>query len=210
MVVLFFVQTDLVRSRCVALHKRLGIFGAAFVVLMVVSGIAVAIHAAARNVREPNANAIPSLMFMGLLFVLMAVFAVFVAAALLLRHRRGFRKRPVLLSLLCILAPARFRISAASFGAFALLKTGGPFGVFTIELLLLYASVARDTLRHRRLHPAFTVGALLIFTPGTVKHSSNPRLRSCKIHLTHSPSITCHHRQKSPSAPVRRPVLPPR
>ena len=46
--------------------------------------------------------------------------------------------------------------------ALAFLKTGGPGGLFGLDLVLVYACIAWDTWRHRRLHPVFVCGALLI------------------------------------------------
>jgi hypothetical protein len=161
--VLFFVQTALVRAHRVALHKRLGMFGAAYAALMVISSLAVATHAAARDVRVPHFKGAP-LMFMGGLFILIFVFAVLVAAAILLRHRREYHKRLMLLSVLSMISPALFRIPFERIPALAFLNTRG---VFSLDLLLLYGCVAWDTWRHRRLHPAFAVGVLLIIAENT-------------------------------------------
>ncbi len=46
--------------------------------------------------------------------------------------------------------------------ALAFLRSGGPAGLFGLDLLLLYACIAWDSWRHRRLHPAFACGAPLI------------------------------------------------
>jgi hypothetical protein len=160
--VLYFVQTALVRSRQVALHRRLGIFSVGYVLLVVISGLAVAMHAGARDVLAPGA-----LPFMGALFILMAVFAVLVAGAFLLRHRRDYHKRLMLLSLLSMISPGAFRIPVEILGSFGFLKTGGFWGLFSIQLLLLYSCVIWDTGSHRRLHPAFAAGGLLIVAENT-------------------------------------------
>jgi hypothetical protein len=55
-----------------------------------------------------------------------------------------------------------FRISFERVPALTFLKTGGPFGLFGLDLLLVDACGANDTWRHRRLHPALVCGALLI------------------------------------------------
>ena len=161
--VLYFVQTLLVRSRQFSLHRQLGMFSVGYVVLVVISGLAVAIHAGARDVLEPGA-----LPFMGALFILMAVFAVLVAGAFLLRHRRDFHQRLMLLSLLSMISPGLFRIPVEVLGSFfVFLKTGGFFGLFSIQLLLVYSCIIWDTWRHRRLHPAFAAGGLLIVAENT-------------------------------------------
>ena len=160
--VLYFVQTALVRSHQVALHHRLGMLSVGYVVLVVISGLAVAFHAGARDVLEPGA-----LPFMGGLFILMAVFAVLVAGAFLLRHRRDYHQRLMLLSLLSMISPGAFRIPGGVLGSFGFLKSGGFFGMFSIQLLLLYSCVIWDTWHRRRLHPAFAAGGLLIVAENT-------------------------------------------
>ena len=161
--VLYFVQAALVRSHQVALHRRLGMLSVGYVVLVVISGLAVAIHAGARDVLEPGA-----LPFMGGLFILMGVFAVLVAGGFLLRHRRDYHQRLMLLSLLSMVSPGLFRIPVEVLGSFfVFLKTGGFWGLFSIQLLLLYSCVIWDTWRHRRLHPAFAAGGLLIVAENT-------------------------------------------
>ena len=51
-VVLLTVQTSLVVARRVQWHRRLGAFGAAWALLVVILGSTTTIHAAAREVRE--------------------------------------------------------------------------------------------------------------------------------------------------------------
>ena len=63
------------------------------------------------------------------------------AGALLLRHRRDYHKRLMLLSLLSMISPAPFRMPVEVLGSFGFLKTGGFFGLFSIQLLLLYSCV---------------------------------------------------------------------
>jgi hypothetical protein len=58
--------------------------------------------------------------------------------------------------------PGIFRIPFEQVPALTFLKSGGPGGLFGLDLLLVYACIAWDTWRHRRLHPAFVGGALLI------------------------------------------------
>ncbi|HEX5409820.1 MAG TPA: hypothetical protein VFW89_08635 [Gemmatimonadaceae bacterium] len=158
----FFVQTSLIAGHHVRLHKRLGVFGAVLAMCMVIVGATVAVRAAARDVHDPGATNPPPLIFMGFLLFVLAVFAILVAAALVLRRRGDYHKRLMLLSCLSMTGPGLFRISFARFPALVFLRTGGPSGLFGLDLLLVYACIAWDTWRHRRLHPAFALGALLI------------------------------------------------
>ncbi len=160
--VLFFTQTYLVASHRVRLHRRLGVFGAVLAALIVVVGVTVALRFGAREMNNPHFDGPPPLMFMGFLFVALLVFAILVGAALLLRRRREYHTRLMLLSCLFLVGPGLFRIPLEQVPAVAFLKSGGPAGLFGLDLLVLYACVAWDTWRHRRLHPAFVVGTLLL------------------------------------------------
>jgi Na+/H+-dicarboxylate symporter len=104
----------------------------------------------------------PPLMFMGFILTVLLVFAILVGAALLLRRRRDYHRRLMLLSCLSMVGPGLFRIPLKHVPIVAFLRTGGPFGLFGLDLLLVYACIGYDTWRHRRLHPAFVFGALLI------------------------------------------------
>ena len=161
---LFFVQTYLIASHRVHLHRRLGVFGAIVAGLIVVVGVTVALRWTTRSVHQSHPDGPPPLMFMGFLLYALLVFAILVGAALLLRRRPDYHKRLMLLSCLSLVGPGIFRIPFEHFPATAFLKSGGPGGLFGLDLLLVYACIAWDTWRHRRLHPAFAGGALLVLT----------------------------------------------
>jgi hypothetical protein len=161
--VLFFVQTRLIASHLVHLHRRLGIFGGVLAGLIVIIGSTVAIRATARDVHLPGSGGPPPLVFMGFILAALLVFAVLVGAALVLRRRRDYHKRLMLLSCLSMIGPGLTRIPLERFpAALAFLKSGGWAGLFSLDAMVLYACIAWDTARHRRLHPAFVGGGLLI------------------------------------------------
>ena len=161
--VLFFTQTYLIAAHRFSWHKRLGIFGAVLATMMVIVGVTVALRGAARDLHAPPAPGPPPLQFMGFILFVLLVFALLVGAALFLRRRSDWHKRLMLLSCLSMVGPGLFRIPL-DHTAVAFLKNGGPGGLFGLDLLLVYACVAWDTWQHRRLHPAFICGALLIAT----------------------------------------------
>lgn len=166
--VLFFVQTRLIAAHRITWHKRLGIFGGILAMLMVIVGATVAVRGAARDVRASRTGGTPTpgpptLQFMGFILYVLLVFALLVGAALLLRRRREWHKRLMLLSCLSMVGPGLSRIPLKH-TAVAFLRTGGPGGLFGLDLLLVYVCIAWDTWRHRRAHPAFVGGALLIAT----------------------------------------------
>lgn len=159
---LFFVQARLVSVHRVNWHRRLGAFGAVLAGLMVIVGATVAIRAAARDIHVPNIGGPPALMGMGFVLFVLLVFAILVSAALLLRRRTDWHKRLMLLSCLSMVGPGLSRIPFQRISTLAFLRTGGPGGLFGLDLLLVYACIAWDTWRQRRLHPALVCGALLI------------------------------------------------
>lgn len=160
--VLFVVQTSLVATHHVRWHKRLGVFGAVLALTMVIVGATVALRAAARDAHKPVLAGPPPLQVLGFFLSVLLVFAVLVGAALLLRRRRDYHKRLMLLSCLAMVGPGLARIPFGRIPAAAFLRTGGPGELFGLDSLLLYAWIAYDTWRHRRLHPAFVFGALLL------------------------------------------------
>ena len=159
---LFFVQTSLIAPHRVRLHKRLGIAGAVLGGLIVVVGATVARHATSRDLRVPTAGGPPPLQVLGFFLFVLLVFAILVGTALLLRRRRDWHKRLMLLSCVILAAPGLARITFERLPVLAFLRGGGPAGLFDLVMLLVYACIAWDTWRHRRLHPAFVCGALLI------------------------------------------------
>jgi hypothetical protein len=159
---LFFVQTYLVASHRVRLHRRLGVLGAVLAALILVIGASVALRFGAREMNSPQIDGPPPLMVMGFFLSVLVVFATLVGAALLLRRRKEYHKRLMLLSCLSMVGPALTKIPFNHVPAVAFLKSGGLLGLFSLDLLLVYGCIAWDTWRHRRLHPAFVGGALLM------------------------------------------------
>lgn len=160
---LFFAQTYLIASRRPELHRRLGVAGAALAGSIVVVGVTVAIRAAQRDVHRDAVSGPPPLVFLGFSIAVLLVFAALVLAGLLLRRHGGYHKRLMLLACLSLVGPGLSRLPLdQGLPALAFLKTGGPGGLFGLDLLLVYAYLGWDTWRHRRLHPAILCGALLI------------------------------------------------
>jgi hypothetical protein len=149
-VVLLVVQSGLVTIRRVAWHRSLGVFGAAWGGLLVLMGAVTTLHAGAREVHAHSRAAAGQLFIMGLDLLQMLFFAAFVALAVVWRRRPDVHKRLMLLTVVCMLPDALARL---------------PVGFMTNGLILvgldlfLLLSVGIDTLRHRRLHPAFKWGA---------------------------------------------------
>ncbi len=152
-VVLFVAQVTLVATGRTKTHQRLGVFGALLAVLIVIVGVLTAINGAARGATPGP----PALQFLAVPLFDMLVFAILVGTALYVRRRRlDIHKRLMLVAAVNLLAPAIARIPLH------FIETGGPLAFFGLTDLCLLACVGFDTIKNRRLHPAFLWGTLFI------------------------------------------------
>lgn len=150
-VVLFPLQTTLIASRRVALHRRLGIGGAVLASIMVVIGVRTAIAAAARGSAPPG---IDPLTFLVVPIVDMVAFAGFVTVAIWLRGRKDAHKRLMLLAYASIITAATGRLGTA-LGA-------GPLVALGLPLTFVLAGALYDVASRGRVHPAYVWGGALL------------------------------------------------
>ncbi|MGH8040789.1 MAG: hypothetical protein ACREPN_01960 [Rudaea sp.] len=154
-ITLFFTQALLVARHRADLHMRLGIFGAVLALAVVVADTATIITACRLGGNHIPPGASPPL-FLALGLFNLFTFAMLVGAALALRKRRSdWHKRLMLLAALLLLDAALAR--------FIGVYTPWTVDSSTLRNLIVLACVAVDTFRHRRLHPAFVIGGLLVF-----------------------------------------------
>jgi hypothetical protein len=157
-VVLLVVQTSLIATHRVQWHRRLGVFGAVWAVLVVVLGSVTTLHAAAREVRGHSDFAADQVIITSLDLLQMLFFAAFVAIAIWQRHRSDYHKRLMLLTIACMLPDAIARLPVSvMIGTEDLKNQAIMLGLDGF----IFVCVGLDTLWHRRLHPAFAWGALL-------------------------------------------------
>lgn len=155
--VLFFVQVRLVARHRVDLHRRLGVFGAVLAPIAACLAIGVSIHALRRhNLADPtwlyaNPNLRPFAMDLGTSLM----FALLVGAALYFRRNGGIHKRLMVLASCSLLLPAIGRIPP-HFSFFA----GGLWGLVGFTEVPPIVCIVYDSIRHRRVHPAFAWGGL--------------------------------------------------
>jgi hypothetical protein len=152
--VVFGAQVWLVTAGRTGLHRRLGVLGLIMALLVVCVGVAAAIDAGRRGASP--APGVPPLMFMAIPLFDMPVFALLVAIALWQRRRPDIHKRLMLLATVGMLTPAVGRIPLD------FIQHGGPPVFFGLALLVVFACIAVDSARSRRLHPAFAWGGALI------------------------------------------------
>ena len=153
-IILFVTQTRLVAAQRTDLHRRLGLFGAVLIALIVVIGVLTSIESARRGLSPTD---MPPLMFMAVPLGTVFVFAVLAGAAVFYRRRSDIHKRLMLLATLSILTPAIARIPWDAFRAM-----GPPLFLGLTDACVL-AFVVYDTANNRRLHPAFGWGTLFLF-----------------------------------------------
>ena len=149
--VLFFVQ-----ARLVALHRKLGVVGAFLGPLCACVAIRVSFNAGRRFfLAHPtsltNLRARPAAMDFGTSLM----FLVLVGIALYLRRRPEIHKRVMVLASCSILLPAIGRIPF-------LFDTVGFWGLVAITEVPPLACILYDTIKHRRLHPAFGWGGAVL------------------------------------------------
>lgn len=168
-VLLFIVQTALVASRRVAVHRRLGIAGAILAAAMVVAGGLTAIEGAARGGAPPGGD---PLAFLVVPLFDLVLFSGFIIAALTLRRNKEAHKRLMLLAYVSIIAAATARLP----GVLPL----GPPAFFGMALMFVVAGVIYDFVSRGRVHPVYKWGGtlLLISVPLRLAVSSTPMWRS--------------------------------
>jgi hypothetical protein len=151
-VVLLAVQSGLIAAHRETWHRRLGVFGAFWAGLVVLLGSVTTVHAAAREVRAHAADGPILVTIAGLELIQMMFFAGLVILAIRLRHRTDYHKRLMVLTIACMLPSVLSRLPVASMTN----------GLIMLGLdAFVVACVGVDTLRHRRLHPAFAWGGAL-------------------------------------------------
>ncbi len=160
---LYFVQVTFIARHRLAVHRRLGVAGATLAGIIVVVGTFTALRFLRNNLHEPPGFGPPAPEFFGFLLFDLYVFGGLVASGIVLRKNSETHRRLMLLATLSIISPGVVRIPFDQLSpGLAFLGSGGPGGLFALDLLLLYACVAYDTWRTRRIHPAFVIGGAFV------------------------------------------------
>jgi hypothetical protein len=153
--VIFLVQTMLVATGRVELHRRVGYAAAIVAALITIDGPYMAVQAARRAALGSD-----GLAFMLVMIVDVVGFAVFVATAIYYRRRSETHRRLMLLGTTSMLPPAIFRWP---------LIAGNQAAVGPILLAFLAAAPLHDLLTRRRIHPASLWGGLALFASGPIR-----------------------------------------
>lgn len=148
----FVAQTQLIRLRRVAWHRRLGILGACCAAGFVIAGVPVGLWATRRDLAAGMGDLARG-QFVNILIELV-VFGGLVAAGLLTRRDREWHKRLLLLATISALGPAWFR--------FRHIFPAVPYPFITFSLLadaVLLVVIGQELAARGRVHRAFVTVA---------------------------------------------------
>lgn len=151
-VLLFIVQTTLVATRRVALHRRLGMIGAGLAAAMIVAGFVTAVEAAGQGASPVGVD---PLAFFAVPFFDLVVFGTLVTAAIVWRRTRETHKRLMLLAYVSIITAAIARLP--------FLAGQSPLVFFGLSFLFVLVAIAYDVISRRRVHAAYLWGGTLFF-----------------------------------------------
>jgi hypothetical protein len=154
--VLFLVQVRLVATHRVALHRKLGVAGVFLAGLVAALGTTVSLGLAKRALlAHADSNAVLLLLAFQLLAIVL-VFVILVSLAVYLRRRPDYHKRLMVLAMLSVLGPALTRLPLPFIA-----NHDVPVAI-AMDISCVLVCVIADTIRNRRLHPAFGWGGTLV------------------------------------------------
>ena len=168
-VLLFVVQTRLIASRNVAMHRRTGAAGIVLAALMVAVGLPTAFVAAARGSAPIGME---PLVFLVVPVFDLILFVGFVTAAVLRRREKEAHKRLMLMAYAAIFPAAVGRLP----GMAAL----GPAGVFGFAFAPALLGAAYDRWSRGRVTPIYWWGIAILYLsiPGRLAVASTPVWRA--------------------------------
>jgi hypothetical protein len=149
--VLFIVQTSLIATHRVKVHRKLGYFGVALAAAMIVVGGRTAVEAARLGAVPPGAN---PWSFMAIPFGDITTFAIFVLGAVLWRKNKEKHKRLMILASACLMSAPLVRLPSV--------LAVGPLLAYGLTLLFPIAGVVYDRLSRGRVHPVYWWGLAII------------------------------------------------
>jgi hypothetical protein len=159
-VIFFIVQSALVRTHNVRIHRKLGWFGVALGTAIPVLGISTAITMDRfQLVHFPSPEVVP---FLAIQFCDMACFTIFFALAVYWRKKPEFHRRLMLI--------ASCGLTAAAFARFPMPLMRDVWFYAGVDILIV-VGVLRDLIVTRRVHPVYRYALpALIVTQTTVMY----------------------------------------
>ena len=158
----FLLQSALVRTRNVKVHRSLGWFGAGFGALIPVVGVATAIAMGRFDIRQLHQNHVE----MDLMIPLwdMVVFTTAFGLAIYWRGKPEYHRRLVYM--------ATCALTAAAFGRFPAYLLNPNFFYAGVDLLILFG-VVRDWIASRKIHPVYLYALPLLIAGQTLVMYTN-------------------------------------
>ena len=148
---LFIVQTSLVATHRVKVHRKLGYFGAALGTSMIVVGGRTAVEAARLGAVPPGAD---PWSFTAIPFGDITTFAIFFLGAVLWRNDKDKHKRLMILASVCLMSAALFRWPGVAHV--------GPLAAYGLTLLFPIACAVYDRWSRGRVHTVYSWGLAVI------------------------------------------------
>lgn len=160
--VFFLLQSALVRTRNVRVHRSLGWFGAGFGALIPVVGVVTAIAMGRFDIRQLHQNHVE----MDLMIPLwdMVVFTTAFGLAIYWRGKPEYHRRLVYV--------ATCALTAAAFGRFPAYLLNPTFFYAGVDLLILLGML-RDWVVGRKIHPVYLYGLPLLIAGQTIVMYTN-------------------------------------
>lgn len=158
---LHYTQARLIAAHRVVLHKRLGIFAAFVGAVLAIQAFHLAIAGVAAGHAPPGRDPME---FLSVPMGTISMFTILLTSALVLRKRREWHKRLMLLASLSLLLPAAGRLDSL-----IMVPLGLPRAVIGFWLTFAFVAWAwwNDWRKFRRIHPAYLYGgiALVVSVP---------------------------------------------
>lgn len=149
--VLFIVQTSLIATHRVKVHRKLGYFAVALAGTMIVVGGRTAVEAARLGAVPPGAN---PWTFIAIPFGDITTFAIFFLCAVLWRKNGDKHKRLMILACACLMSAPLVRLPGV--------LSVGPLLAYGLTLLFPIAGAVYDRWSHGRVHPVYWWGLAVI------------------------------------------------
>lgn len=155
-VLVFVAQPAFIARGSLALHRKIGVFGAGLAALMVVMAVAATLYSVRFKMVPPF---FPPSIFLGMNLIDAVEFAGLVAAGVALRRNADWHKRLMLCATISILGPGLGRLLPMP-----LLGPAGPPVLFGVIVLFAFAGPVMDLIVRKRIHPAYYwgVGVILL------------------------------------------------
>lgn len=150
---LFLIQTGLVSTGRLAIHRRAGPVALVLLAAMVVMAALAALYEVERRA---GTDEIAPLVFLAVPLLTIPFFAGLILAALRFRRDPATHKRLMLFAMIVLMVPATARIAQIHLGLPA------EYGLVPLPALFVVAMIARDLVALGRLHPATAWAAPIV------------------------------------------------